>query len=138
MLQNSNLSSVPQHDWSMFIPDVSSKRLSPPAGASKYTVLGTLGEGRTGLTRLMKNKISLELVAAKWVEHTSGEALSKETEREIVNHRRLQHPNIIGNALSSFQEGCHQLTLCVTHAGSTKKARSGRQASSKQEQIAGG
>ena len=119
MPETSSLSSLWQRNCSMFTPGVSNRRLSPPAGASKYTVLGTLGEGRTGLTRLMKNKISLELVAAKWVEHTSGEALSKETEREIVNHRRLQHPNIIGEALSSFQEFALSVTclcdLCWQH-----------------------
>ena len=119
----------------MFISGVSNTRLSRPAGASKYTVLGTLGEGRTGLTRLMKNKISLELVAAKWVEHTSGEALSKETEREIVNHRRLQHPNIIGDALSSFQQAVTELALCVTYAGSTEQAVQVDEAPLKQAQI---
>ena len=36
-----------------------------------------------------------ELVAGKWIEHVAGEALSVNTEREIVNHRRLLHPNII-------------------------------------------
>ena len=65
-------------------------------GIDKYEVLGTFGEGRTGWTKLMRNKASQELVAAKWITYKCTEALSKETEREICNHRRLQHPGIIG------------------------------------------
>ena len=45
--------------------------------------------------KLMKNKKTKELVAAKFVERIAGAGLSKNTEREIVNHRRLLHPNII-------------------------------------------
>lgn len=45
--------------------------------------------------KLMKNKKTKELVAAKFVERVAGAGLSKNTEREIVNHRRLLHPNII-------------------------------------------
>ena len=58
--------------------------------------MGVYGEGRTGVTKLMKNKASSELTAAKWIPKSHNEALSKETEREICNHRRLQHPHIIG------------------------------------------
>lgn len=45
--------------------------------------------------RLMRDRRTNELVAAKWVQHAQGEALSVQLEREIVNHRRLLHPNII-------------------------------------------
>lgn len=45
--------------------------------------------------KLMKNKKTKELVAAKFVERIAGTGISKNTEREIVNHRRLLHPNII-------------------------------------------
>ena len=65
-------------------------------GMDKFEVLGTLGESRGGSTKLMRDRVTLELVAAKWIEHKAAEALSKETEREICNHRRLRHPGIIG------------------------------------------
>ena len=45
--------------------------------------------------KLMKNKKTKLLVAAKWVPRTQGGGLSKNTEREIVNHRKLVHPHII-------------------------------------------
>ena len=66
----------------------------------KYEVLGVYGEGCTGVTKLMKNKATSELIAAKWIAQNCNEALSKETEREICNHRRLQHLNIIGLRLT--------------------------------------
>ena len=54
-----------------------------------------MGTGKTGTMKLMKNRKTGELVAAKFVERIAGAGLSKNTEREIVNHRRLLHPNII-------------------------------------------
>ena len=45
--------------------------------------------------KLMRNKKTKVMVAAKWVPRTQGGGLSKNTEREIVNHRKLVHPNII-------------------------------------------
>ena len=58
-------------------------------------VVGQLGTGRNGTMKLMRNKKTKALVAAKWVPRTQGGGLSKNTEREIVNHRKLVHPNII-------------------------------------------
>ena len=65
------------------------------AGTDLYDLVGQLGVGRTGVTKLMRDKRNNELVAAKWVQHTQGEALSVQTEREIVNHRRLLHANVV-------------------------------------------
>ena len=65
------------------------------AGTDLYDLVGQLGVGRTGVTKLMRDKRNNELVAAKWVQHTQGEALSIQTEREIVNHRRLLHANVV-------------------------------------------
>lgn len=65
------------------------------AGADLYEFVGHLGSGKTGVMKLMKDRRTKELVAAKWVQHTQGEALSVQLEREIVNHRRLLHTNII-------------------------------------------
>lgn len=74
-------------------------------------MLGTLGESHGGKTKLMRDRVTLELVAAKWIDHEAADALSKETEREICNHRHLRHPGIIGGLLSlcagtSCERGC--------------------------------
>ena len=45
--------------------------------------------------RTMRNKNTGELVSAKWVQRESGAALGRQTEREIINHRKLLHPHII-------------------------------------------
>ena len=60
-----------------------------------YEFVTQLGVGSTGITRLMKDKRTGELVAAKWVPHTAGEMLSVQVEREILNHRRLLHNNVV-------------------------------------------
>ena len=52
--------------------------------------------------RLMRNRKSKEMVAVKYVEREAGAGLSKNTEREIINHRKLLHENII-----RFHEVCH-------------------------------
>ena len=65
------------------------------AGGELYAFVSQLGVGSTGVTRLMKDKRTGELVAAKWVPHTAGEMLSVQVEREILNHRRLLHNNVV-------------------------------------------
>lgn len=65
------------------------------AGGELYEFVSQLGVGSTGITRLMKDKRTQELVAAKWVPHTAGEMLSVQVEREILNHRRLLHNNVV-------------------------------------------
>lgn len=44
------------------------------------------------------------MVAVKLVEREAGAGLSKNTEREIINHRKLLHENVI-----RFQEVCRGL-----------------------------
>lgn len=62
----------------------------------KYVLVGELGSSKTGSTmKLMKLRKTDELVAVKFVERMAGAGLSKSTEREIINHRKLLHPNII-------------------------------------------
>ena len=62
----------------------------------KYVLVGELGSSKTGSTmKLMKVRKTEELVAVKFVERLAGAGLSKSTEREIINHRKLLHPNII-------------------------------------------
>lgn len=62
----------------------------------KYILVGELGSSKTGSTmKLMKVRKTEELVAVKFVERLAGAGLSKSTEREIINHRKLLHPNII-------------------------------------------
>ena len=76
-------------------------------GSKAYTVVKDLevGEGSESTTlKLMRNNTTNDLVAAKWVPREAGAALSRATEREIINHRRLRHPNIV-----CFREVC--LTL---------------------------
>lgn len=65
------------------------------AGKDGYQVLGQLGSQEGTVMKLMRNRKTKELVAAKWIPRVQGMGLSKNTEREIVNHRKLVHPNII-------------------------------------------
>lgn len=68
-------------------------------GKEAYTIekdLDVGDEGSEGSSlKLMRNRATGELVAAKWVPREAGAALSKATEREIINHRKLRHPNIV-------------------------------------------
>lgn len=59
----------------------------------KYEFLKDIGYGNFGVTKLMRNKETKELVAAKYLPR--GETIDDKVVREIVNHRSLRHPNII-------------------------------------------
>ncbi|XP_074572755.1 serine/threonine-protein kinase SAPK7-like isoform X2 [Curcuma longa] len=59
----------------------------------KYELLKDIGYGNFGVTKLMRNKETKELVAAKYLPR--GETIDDKVVREIVNHRSLRHPNII-------------------------------------------
>lgn len=61
----------------------------------KYELMGELGAGRKGEIKLMRNARTQELVAVKYILRQTGVGLSVNTERELVNHRKLLHPNII-------------------------------------------
>lgn len=65
------------------------------AGNELYEQVAQIGVGSTGVSRLMRDRRTNELVAAKWVPHTAGEMLSVQVEREILNHRRLLHNNVV-------------------------------------------
>ncbi|KAG0464644.1 hypothetical protein HPP92_018808 [Vanilla planifolia] len=59
----------------------------------KYEVVKDLGSGNFGVAKLMRHKESKELVAMKYIPR--GPKINENVAREIINHRSLQHPNII-------------------------------------------
>ncbi|CAA7027832.1 unnamed protein product [Microthlaspi erraticum] len=72
----------------------------------KYEMVKDLGFGNFGLARLMRNKQTNELVAVKFIDR--GYKIDENVAREIINHRSLNHPNII-----RFKE----VVLTPTHLG---------------------
>ncbi|XP_050372267.1 serine/threonine-protein kinase SRK2H-like [Argentina anserina] len=60
----------------------------------KYELVEDLGSGLSGVARLMRNIETNELVAMKYIER--GCKIDENVAREIINHRTLRHPNIIG------------------------------------------
>lgn len=68
---------------------------SGQVGGELYELVSQLGVGDTGVTKLMRDRRTGELVATKWVPHMAGEMLSVKVEREILNHRKLLHPNVV-------------------------------------------
>lgn len=85
-----------------------------PHGIARYEMLRELGSGNFGVARLMRDKITGELVAIKFIDR--GERVDRNVEREILNHRMLNHPNIIG-----FKE----VFLTDTHLGIVMEYASG-------------
>ncbi|KAK9820580.1 hypothetical protein WJX72_011887 [[Myrmecia] bisecta] len=73
----------------------SQDRASDLLNRPRYVSEGVLGEGKTGTMKLMKDRKTKELVAVKEVARIAGAGLNKNTEREVINHRKLLHPNII-------------------------------------------
>ncbi|VFQ81772.1 unnamed protein product [Cuscuta campestris] len=59
----------------------------------RYELVKDIGSGNFGVARLMRNKETKELVAMKYIER--GHKIDENVAREIINHRSLQHPNII-------------------------------------------
>ncbi|TYK05391.1 serine/threonine-protein kinase SRK2H-like [Cucumis melo var. makuwa] len=72
----------------------------------KYEFIKELGAGSFGVANLCRDKKRGELVAIKFIER--GPTIDENVEREIVNHRLLQHPNVI-----YFKE----VMLTPTHLG---------------------
>lgn len=64
------------------------------ASTDEYEFIKDLGSGNFGVAKLMRHRKSGELVAVKFIER--GDKIDRNVEREIVNHRMLRHPNIIG------------------------------------------
>ena len=52
-----------------------------------------IGSGNFGIAWLAKNKKTGEMVAVKFIER--GESIDENVKREIINHRQLQHQNVI-------------------------------------------
>ena len=52
-----------------------------------------LGSGSYGLTKLMREKASGKHYAIKYIER--GDKITEHVRREIVNHRNLNHPNVV-------------------------------------------
>lgn len=59
-----------------------------------YELVNELGSGNFGVTHLMKDKTTGEMVAIKKLPR--GSKINKNVYREVLNHRKLSHPNIIG------------------------------------------
>uniref|UniRef100_A0A7S0WPM8 non-specific serine/threonine protein kinase n=1 Tax=Chlamydomonas leiostraca TaxID=1034604 RepID=A0A7S0WPM8_9CHLO len=72
----------------------------------RYVPIKDLGSGNFGVAKLMKDTVTGEAVAIKFIER--GDKIDRNVEREIINHRMLNHPNIIG-----FKE----VFLTPTHLG---------------------
>lgn len=60
----------------------------------QYEVVKKLGSGNFGVTYLMKHIETGELVAVKQM--LRGNKINKNVYREVLNHRKLSHPNVIG------------------------------------------
>lgn len=60
----------------------------------RYQLVRDLGSGNFGVAKLMRDIMTGELVAIKFIER--GERVDRNVEREICNHRLLNHPNIVG------------------------------------------
>ena len=69
--------------------------ISTGAHDAKYEPLDvkTLGQGNFGTAKLMRHRASGQLFAIKYIER--GEKIDENVKRELVNHRLLDHPNII-------------------------------------------
>ncbi|XP_026661241.1 serine/threonine-protein kinase SAPK10-like isoform X2 [Phoenix dactylifera] len=61
--------------------------------SDRYELVRDIGSGNFAIARLMRDKLTQELVAVKYIER--GEKIDENVQREIINHRSLRHPNII-------------------------------------------
>lgn len=60
----------------------------------QYECVKKLGSGNFGVTLLMRHKETGESVAVKQLPR--GNKINKNVYREVLNHRKLSHPNVIG------------------------------------------
>ena len=85
-----------------------------------YEQMKKLGSGNFGVTYLMKHKESGEIVAVKQM--LRGSKINKNVYREVLNHRKLSHPNVIGfkavyldekhlNIIMEYASGVHHVTV---------------------------
>ncbi|KFK42214.1 hypothetical protein AALP_AA2G226300 [Arabis alpina] len=59
----------------------------------RYEIVKDIGSGNFGVAKLVRDKTSKELFAIKFIER--GQKIDEHVQREIMNHRSLNHPNII-------------------------------------------
>ncbi|CAN7065504.1 unnamed protein product [Brassica oleracea var. botrytis] len=59
----------------------------------RYDIVKDIGSGNFGVAKLFRDKFSKELFAVKFIER--GQKIDEHVQREIMNHRSLNHPNII-------------------------------------------
>ncbi|KAK8481587.1 hypothetical protein V6N13_009274 [Hibiscus sabdariffa] len=59
----------------------------------RYEILKDIGSGNFGVAKLVRDKRTGELFAVKYIER--GPKIDEHVQREIMNHRSLNHPNII-------------------------------------------
>ncbi|KAL3592091.1 hypothetical protein D5086_010731 [Populus alba] len=86
--------------------------------SDRYDLVRDIGSGNFGVARLMRDKVTKELVAVKYIER--GDKIDGNVQREIINHRSLRHPNIVRfkEARFFFQQlisgvsYCHAMQVC--------------------------
>nr|QLL22063.1 SnRK2.2 [Fagopyrum tataricum] len=61
--------------------------------SDRYDFVRDIGSGNFGIARLLRDKVTNELVAVKYIER--GDKIDENVQREIINHRSLRHPNIV-------------------------------------------
>nr|QLL22064.1 SnRK2.3 [Fagopyrum tataricum] len=61
--------------------------------SDRYDFVRDIGSGNFGVARLLRDKVTNELVAVKYIER--GDKIDENVQREIINHRSLRHPNIV-------------------------------------------
>ncbi|KAL9229747.1 hypothetical protein vseg_005181 [Gypsophila vaccaria] len=61
--------------------------------SDRYDLVRDIGSGNFGVARLMRDRVTKELVAVKYIER--GDKIDENVQREIINHRSLRHPNIV-------------------------------------------
>eukprot|EP00262_Sarcandra_glabra_P022182 TRINITY_DN9712_c0_g6_i1.p1 TRINITY_DN9712_c0_g6~~TRINITY_DN9712_c0_g6_i1.p1 ORF type:complete len:340 (-),score=57.69 TRINITY_DN9712_c0_g6_i1:269-1288(-) len=59
----------------------------------RYEILKDIGSGNFGVAKLVRDRLTNELVAVKYIER--GQKIDENVQREIMNHRSLKHPNIV-------------------------------------------
>lgn len=59
----------------------------------RYEIVKDIGFGNFGVAKLVSDKWTKELFAVKFIER--GTKIDEHVEREIMNHRSLNHPNIV-------------------------------------------
>ena len=59
-----------------------------------YEFVKKLGAGNFGVINLMRHRETGEMVAVKQLPR--GPKIDKNVYREVINHRKLRHPNVIG------------------------------------------